>query len=260
MQSRLRAPAQETAVRCRIAASASLWGSAETIAQWRRQPIAHGAHTMPASFLKHSDDQAVLALRAVFAAIAEQGWQERSFADWGIVAAPNLFGRVGIAQTIQRFQAEGAWAVSPHLIPHLSLHATSGTISQALSMHGPNFGVGGGADAFLIAAAMLADGGLPGLWLVLTGYECEWIPAVDHAVPAPLCQGVALALTNGESGAAGLVLSIGQARPGESATAYCPEFQLGAFTEELTGRAGVPALKWRLTDSHWLELDAEIRP
>ena len=114
------------------------------------------------------------------AALEQQGWQTRSFAAWGVIAAPNFFGRVSNAQSIQRFQAEGAWGVSPHLIPHQSLHGLAGTLSQALKIHGPNFGVSGapnaGLDALLIAAAMLADGSLPGLWVVLTGHESELIP------------------------------------------------------------------------------------
>ena len=233
-------------------------GSAEAIAQWRRQPVGHGAECMPASFLKHADDQTVLALTTVLETIRQQGWQDRSFTNWGVLAAPNLFGRVSIAQTIQRFQAEGAWGVSPHLIPHQSLHAISGTISQALKIHGPNFGIGGGPnaglDAFLLAPAMLPD--LPGLWLVLSGYESEWIPSPDAATPAPVCQGVALALTNESCVDTGMYLTITQTQPDEPAPTFYPEFQLSAFAKELATGAG----KWRLADSLLLELEAEARP
>src|ERR1700686_4107846 len=166
-------PALETTVRYQVAASAMLRGDSDAIAQWRKQPVVVGADRLPISFLKHSQDQTVVGLMGVLNAVAQQGWQERSFADWSVIAAPDLFGRVALAQTLQRFLQEGAWGVSPQSIPHQSLHAPSGTISQALKIYGPNFGVSGGPnagpDAFLIAAAMMFDRGLPGLWVVLSG-------------------------------------------------------------------------------------------
>jgi len=212
------------------------------------------------SFLKHSEDQTVLALHAVLTTIADAGWQHQSFVDWGVVAAPNFFGRISIARTAERFQTEGAWGISPHLIPHQSLHAVSGTISQALQIHGPNFGVGGGpnsgADAFLLAATLLADGGPPGLWLILSGYEAELVPVPVNATPAPHCHGVALALTAAGENTDGRFLSIHHARPSVSPSALYPDFHLASFAEDLTSGAG----HWRLSDSHWLELDAEARP
>jgi len=255
LQSMLSAPAQGTVVHCRIAALASLRGSAEKIALWRRQPICVGGVKMPATFLKHAEDQTVLALTAVLEAMASERMQNQSFSAWGVLAAPNLFGRVSIAQTIEKFQAEGAWGVSPHLIPHQSLHAMSGTISQALTIHGPNFGIGGGpnglADAFLLSSALLADDSLPGLWLVLSGYETEWIPAIKQTTQAPTCLGVALALVPGAAHSSALSLSIGPASAEE-----CPEIQLGSFVEQLARGAG----QWRLAGTHLLELSSEGRP
>jgi hypothetical protein len=252
--------ALQTTVRCRVAAHELLRGSAESIAQWRRQPISLGTEKLPASFLKHAEDATVAAVTAVVAAVERQGWRERSFADWGVIAAPNLFGRITNAQAIERFRTEGAWGISPHLIPHQSLHAMSGTVSQALKIYGPNFGVSGGPnaslDAFLIAAAMLADGSLPGLWLLMTGYESEWIPAPGgRPNPAPNCLACALALTPTEVGTAGLHLAIGQAASGADLTIF-PEFQLGAFAEEWTNAAQAP--RWRLSDTCWLEFDAVL--
>src|SRR6202030_3968742 len=135
-------------------------------------------------------------------------------------------------------------------------------ISQALKIHGPNFGVSGapnaGPDAFLIAAAMLADGLLRGLWVVLTGYESEWIPFADgRAVPAPACLAVALALVPSEPDAAGLHLSIGLTLDDLAGSqAHLPLLQLGSFADGLTGRGG----KWRLSRSHWLELEPALGP
>jgi hypothetical protein len=194
--------------------------------------------------------------------VERQGWGARSFADWGVIAAPNLCGRITNALAMERFRKEGAWGISPHLIPHQSLHAMSGTVSQALKIYGPNFGVSGGPnaspDAFLIAAAILADGSLPGLWLLMTGYETEWVPAPDGAPsPAPNCIACALALTPLEFGGDGPQLAIGQAANATNLAIF-PEFQLGLFAEECTNPAQTPAGKWRLSDNCWLEFDAPL--
>jgi hypothetical protein len=260
-------------LRCRVSAWSVLRGSAKAIAQWRKEPIVRGGKSS-LSLLKNSEDQTVLGWRSVHAAIEQQHWQERSFADWGVIAAPNLCGRVTNAQSLHLYQKEGAWGISPHLIPHQSLHAMSGTISQALQLHGPNFGVSGAPnaspDAFLIAAAMMMDGRLPGLWVVLTGYETEWIPAADgRPTQAPMCQAVALALTasltpgpspggRGENlgEAAGLHLSLGHG----AADAVLPDFCLARLADALTPAAGTPAVQWRLGDTHWLALAPEARP
>jgi hypothetical protein len=173
-----------------------------------RQTLAlPGQAPFPPAFLKHADEQTVVGLAAVFQAIQRHGWADHDFTDWGVLAAPRLLGRACMALAVQRFAQEGAWGVSPHLIPHRSLHSTSGTVSQALGIHGPNFGVGGGplaaAEVMLAAAALMAGGRLPGLWLVLTGWDPEPIlehPALDAVAgprPAQTCYGaVALALTD----------------------------------------------------------------
>lgn len=256
------APALTMSIRARVAASAVLRADAAAIALWRKQPIELGGQKLSASFLKNADDQAVLAVRAVLKVIDHECWHERSFADWGVLAAPQLFGRISIASTIERFRAEGAWGVSPHLIPNQSIHAISGTISQALKIHGPNFGVCGGPnsgpDAFLIALAMLSDGALPGLWLVLTGHEREWIPAPGQSETPPTCHGIAMALMPFYSllstGGEGRGLSIENVD--STATSFHPDFDLTTFLNEFGSGLG----KWRLTNSHLLELDAEPRP
>jgi beta-ketoacyl synthase-like protein len=262
LKSSLCVPALETTVRCRVAASGVLRGSAEAIAQWRKQPMVVGTAKWPISFLKHSDDQTVMAVQAVLWAMEQQGWQDRSFTDWGIIAAPGMFCRIANAQTIRRYEQEGAWGVAPNLIPHHSLHAISGTLSQLLKIHGPNLGVGGATNpetsALLIAGAMLMDRRLPGLWVVLTGHEAEWIPAADGSHPiAPICQAVALALTATDPTATGLHLSIGQipeAR-GDQSLPLLHELSLGALADELPAVANVPSGKWRLADGYWLELE-----
>jgi hypothetical protein len=129
----------------------------------------------------------VAALAAVYQAIGKHAMAGVNFSQWGIVAAPTYLGRSAVAEALQRFADEGAWGISPHTIPHHSLHAISGTISQAFKAHGPNFGIGGGpgaaAEAMMVAATLLSTGDLPGLWLVLTEYEPAQIPT-DSARPS----------------------------------------------------------------------------
>src|SRR5205807_3785835 len=100
-----------TVFRCPVAACAAVRATAEVLAQWRKQPPPLAGHPLPASFLKHSDEQTVAAVAAVHEAISRQGWSGRSFSDWGVIAAPNFFGRGGTASQIQRFAEEGAWGV-----------------------------------------------------------------------------------------------------------------------------------------------------
>ena len=251
-------PAVGTTVRCRIAVASFLRANAETIAKARKEPMAIGARKLPGALLKHADEQTVLALATILDGLTTRGWLDQSFADWGVIAAPNWFGRMSNAVAIQRYQHEGAWGVSPHLIPQHSLHAMSGTISQALKIHGPNFGVNGGSntgcDAFLLAAALMADGQLPGLWLLLTGYETEWIPAANgEPPPAPVCNAVALALTPWKSAASGSCLAVGRAFDAMHLT----EFHLGLFAEDWRAFGGLPQGRWRLAEAHWLEIEAD---
>jgi hypothetical protein len=264
LKATLSAPALETTIRCSVAAAAMLRAAPEAIAQWRRQPIVVGDDKMPVSFLKHSEDQTVVAIRTILAALEQQGWQSRSFTDWGVIAAPSFFGRVCSARSFQRFLVDGAWGASPHLIPHQSLHGLAGTLSQALKIHGPNFGVSGapnaGPDAFLIAAAMLADGALPGLWVVLTGHESEAIPERDgDSQPASICHAVALALTPASNSCSGGQLSIGPVTPQAAAPlALWPEFHLNLLADEFLAHPHMPCGKWRLGSTHWLELETPL--
>jgi hypothetical protein len=150
-------------------------------------------------------------MAALLQAIIRHDLTRVDFADWGVLAAPRFLGRLTTIQALDRFAAEGAWGISPHLIPHRTLHAISGTISQALQIHGPNLGVGGGPDAALevmrVAAAFLANRDIPGFWVIMSGWDSEPVPppttSPHDAVPStnghhpavPHCQAVALALT-----------------------------------------------------------------
>jgi hypothetical protein len=172
----------------------------------RQKPGRVGGEALPPSFLKHADDQTVAGVAAVLQAVEACGLGGTPFGDWGVVAASRFMGRTALAGAVLKFQAEGAWGISPHLIPHRSLHSLSGTVSQALKVHGPNFGAGGGpggtADALLTAAALLHGGRLPGVWVVLTGWGPE--PATDEraqvVTPDCVCDAVALALVASPGG------------------------------------------------------------
>lgn len=237
-------PLLTNTARCRIAGWAALTADAATIQEWRRKPIIVNGQALPVTFLKHAEEQTVVALRAVLDVIEQQGWRDRSFADWGVIAGAQFFGRGGAAQTIQRFRDEGPWGVSPHMIPHQSLHGISGTISQALKMYGPNFSISGGPnpgpDTLLIAPA--TANALPGLWVVITGYETEWIPTQDDSGPKPRCRAVALALA---ASGGGMNLVIGECRD------RAPAFDLASYAHALSNGTGC----WRIAGTHCVRLE-----
>jgi hypothetical protein len=173
----------------------------EALPELRRRPGPVPAAGLPATFLKNADEQTVLGLAAVYQGIHDVGLDAADFGAWGVIAAPHKIGRSAMAQALPRYSEEGAWGMSPHLIPHRSLHCPSGAISCALKSHGPNFGVGDGAsEALPIALAMLQRQRVPGVWLVLTALEPEY---------APDCSGTPVAGTTG----VGLALALVPARP-----------------------------------------------
>jgi len=183
-----------------LAADATVRVGLEALPELRRHPGPVRGEPLPTSFLKHADEQTVAGLAAVYKAIHTAGLQSTNFRDWGVAAAPRFLGRPAMAAALQRFQTEGAWGVSPHLIPHRSLHSISGTVSQALKIHGPNFGVGGGpggvAEVLLAATAMLECQKLPGVWVVLTCLDPEQAPdQAGKPAEGTQCVGLALALT-----------------------------------------------------------------
>jgi hypothetical protein len=173
--------------------------SLEGIGELRQQLGPPGGKPFPAAFLKPSDEQTVVAVAAVLQAINLHGLDRVNFSDWGVIAAPRFLGRPAASDTIHKFEAGGPWKAPPLFVPHRSLHAISGTISQALQTKGPNFGVGGGVSApvegLLTALTLLDEQRLPGLWLVLT--QCDPEPQPDYSrgvntIPV-VCHALALA-------------------------------------------------------------------
>jgi len=218
------------------------------------------APVFPPSFLKHADEQTVAGLAAVYQAVHDYHLELADLASWGVMAAPQLLGRNAMGAILERFAAEGAWGISPHLIPHRTLHSVAGTICQALGLRGPNFGVGGGpgaaAEAMLVASALLADRQLPGLWVILSGS----LPAADQATESPKAiawEAVAMALTLNEdrSGARNTpLLQVGTGLPpraGDSSLPDWPPFTAAALVAALARTdAGVTSC-WRLPYAGW---------
>lgn len=195
-------------VSCDVVARAALRADPATQAALRRDP--GPGVKLPNSFLRHADEQSLAALAAVARAASALA---QDFAAWGIVAGPRYLGRTGTAASLHTYYQEGAWGVSPHLIPHRSLHGVSGSISLALKSHGPNFGAGGGpgaaGDALLAGVALLAEGGLPGVWVVVTGWQPETVPDRTGVVESPSdCLALALALAPASIGGINLKLDV----------------------------------------------------
>jgi hypothetical protein len=171
------------------------------VAALRRRPgpIPEGWGRVPPSLLRYSDEQTIAGTAAVFSAIEVMGSHPDRFHDWGVVAVSRFLGRASLAVALRNFIAEGVWGTSPHLIPHFALHSPSGTISLALGSHGPNLGVGGGphgaAEGFMAALTWLSTGGVPGVWMVLSGWSPELVPdAGGNAPHAGDCLALAVAL------------------------------------------------------------------
>ena len=159
----------------------------------------------PPPRLRHSDDQTIAALAAVHEAVRQNTrYQTGEFERWGILAASRFLGRSTLVAALNRFDSEGVWGVSPHLIPHYALHSPAGTLSLALGIRGPSLGIGGGISAgfegLLAALSWLAAGVVPGLWLVQTEWSPEFVPDHQSEPPAECaCYAMAMALVPGDS-------------------------------------------------------------
>ncbi|MCI0460581.1 MAG: hypothetical protein L0Z62_26810 [Gemmataceae bacterium] len=250
-----------TAVCCAVTARAALNVSLDTLPELRKAAHPSTGEPLAPTLLKNADEQTVAGLAAVSEAVRASGLRGHELSGWGVVAAPRFLGRSVMGHVLHRFREEGAWGISPHIIPHRSLHAVSGTVSQILKLHGPNIGVGGGpgaeSEALLTAAALLSDGMLPGVWVILTGHDPEPIPE-DPAIPGlpspllcapPVCVAVALGLAQAPPAEGRLRLTVGMGTPVEAAPR--PELTLTSLQEALAG-GGEGA--WRLSCGGWAEL------
>jgi len=229
-------------VGCDLAAHASVRATPEQLAELRRQPGPVPPGTLSASFLKHSDEQTVAGLAAVYHAIHNHLPGTR-FTDWAVLGAPCFLGRAVLAHALQRFRAEGAWGVSPHLAAHRSLHSLAGTVSLALKSRGPNFGVGGGpgsaAEALISAAALLDRGRVAGVWVVLSCWQSEPVPEPNGQVPrGSVCAALALALVPIRPGWQGIRLRLtSEVATPSTGTAGLDLFRLEALLAEVASSA-----------------------
>jgi hypothetical protein len=248
-----------------VLASCCLRVTLEQVSLLRQRPGPGVGELLPANFLKHADEQTVVGLAAVLQAIEAASLAERKFTDWGVVAAPSFLGRATLVSALQRYSVEGAWGLSPHFIPHRSQHAISGTISQALKIHGPNFGTGGSprdaVEALFAGAVLVEDNRLPGVWIVLTGWEPEQIPDSDGRTdPYAICQALAIALGAMRTGSTGprlrVVFGAGAESQPELASRIGPS--LSALRAAFGALGDTPVSSttviWQLAGGGWIEL------
>lgn len=273
-----------TCLTCDVPAYAVLQAAPDALRAMRQQIEPTVGDPLPASLLKHLDEQTLVALAVVYRAIRIHGLAETSFARWGVVAAPRFLGRASLAASLQRYAAEGAWGISPHIIPHRTLHSVSGTLSLALKIHGPNFGVdggpAGGAQVLLAAGALLSSGTVPGVWVVLTGWDREPTPAAPTGAAwngtvqgDSLCGAAVLALSPARPGATGCRLRLWQGRrappskdetdpapPDATSLSPPPAFGLEAMLETFGSRRPPSARRaWRVSGG-WVEWTPAASP
>ena len=192
---------------CGIRSHATVEAPLSAVAALRDTPPPVGGPALPSRFLRHCDEQTVVAVRAVQEAIArlpEPPPLERC----GVVAAPCQAGRITTARSLAQLRVGGAVTVSPHIVPQCSLHSLAGAVSVALGMHGPHLGIGGGPDALaegLFAAMTLFHGGAAAgcdaVWLLASAWDTE--PVLDPAgtpMNDPVCRAAALLLVPDSAG------------------------------------------------------------
>jgi hypothetical protein len=168
------------------------------IAALRKSLPAWAPPDTPGHFLKHADEQTVVAIAALDQGIRSAGLAPADHRDWAIVAAPRFIGRLAGTATLARFGKGGGPAISPHLIPQHSLHSISGALSILLASRQPNFGVGGTGDSLaegLLAALTIPSANCAGAWLVATAWDPEpQVDAAGNCQDGPVCHALALAL------------------------------------------------------------------
>ena len=262
--------AEASSAACGVAVHALVEATLPEIAALRTAPVPAGSPALPPRFLRHSDEQTVVGMRAVLEAIAAHPAPCPSFANYGVVAAPCRSGRIASAQTLSALRTGGVATVSPHVVPQCSLHSIAGAVSVALGMHGPNVGISGGRHAVsegLFACLSLlhesdASGGhgIPGIWLVVSGWDVEPVldasgqPMAAESGPAPKCRGLAVAVTASTEAPQQLTLHMPTGRHTVASEAVGDE--LVAFARALAAGADTGnASPW----SHACPWGAEVR-
>jgi hypothetical protein len=201
---------------CGIRTHATVEVPLSGVAAVRDLPSPAGSPPLPPRFLRHCDEQTVVAVRAVLDALARLP-EPLPLDRCGVVAAPCQAGRIATARSLAQLRVGGAVTVSPHIVPQCSLHSLAGAVSVALGMHGPHLGIGGGPDALaegLFAAMTLFHGGAAAgcdaVWLLASAWDDE--PVLDASgtpLNDPVCRAVALLLVpDAEAADARLTLTL----------------------------------------------------
>src|SRR5262249_25533348 len=118
----------ETTLCFDIAAFGVVEATPDMLCDLRRCPGPTHGEPWPPNLLKHSDEQTVAGLAAVLQAADRHHLPWTSFSNWGILAASHCLGRTALVDVMDRFDAHGACTVSPHIIPHRTLHSVSGML------------------------------------------------------------------------------------------------------------------------------------
>jgi hypothetical protein len=202
-----------SSVACGITAHAFVEAPLSQIGGLRDRSGPEGSPPLPSRFLRHCDEQTVVAVHAVLMAIAALPPNRRDCTRHGVVAASCQAGRLATAASLAKLRTEGAVAVSPHIVPQCSLHSVAGGVSVALGMHGPNVGIGGGPDALaeglFTAISSLHSGGLDATWLVVSDWAEEPTLNTTGAVLGdPTCRGLAVFLESAAATPLGLTVHV----------------------------------------------------
>lgn len=236
-----------------VAAVGRMAASVSMMADTRRRLQAElTSHGMPAN-LRNADDQSVVSLVAVRQAIESCGSDFSHYRDWGVIAAPRSLGRVTLTNAIPRFAKDGAWGVSPHIIPNCSLHSPSGMVSVTYGFRGPNFGVGGvkgrESDVWTALLAFDATATVPGTWLILSGVGND-----------DICRAIALAIRFQQVARDSEITLRFGTTTGESLT---PQFTLESFDRVLSLPVSPRSYcRWSLNGGgsiEWRSRAAEVR-
>ena len=244
-------PARRASFDCALVTQASCRATSAEIATWRKSPDPSGRIAVHPSLLRHADEQTVAGVAAVFKAILGVGLDPEDFRHWAVLAAPRYFGRAAFERAFPTFQAEGAWGVSPHLIPAHSLHSPSGTLSQALKAQGPNLGIGGTPasvrESLLVASTWLMTGTVEGVWVVMTGRDLE----SDGREPAGAYEALALALTPALAGHVGPRLRVSPDEVAPLGLADAAGLDLARWLAPGTLRADAPIPSGAIPSPHF---------
>ena len=254
---------------CGIGAHAFVEARLSAIGSLRDRHGPEGSPPLPSRFLRHCDEQTVVGIHAVLAAIASLPAERRACERHGVVAASCQAGRLVTASSLAKLRPQGAVSISPHIVPQCSLHSVAGAVSVSLGMHGPNVGIGGGPDAvaegLFTAVSLVRPGGgadADGVWLIASDWAAEpTLDATGAALGDPVCRAVALLVEPASAQAAAVELAVHfpvafRARSGGDTGHDATHDILGDFARALDMcAAGGPLASWTV-ECPW---PAEIR-